>query len=106
MAKAITEEKELTLQIEGEGNTKDQALGAAFSTLQKKVGGTPLRIEPLNVEVLQATETQYTERFLFLLFPRTRSKYYLRLNVQVRVIGISLNDIDFQVQKTARSLFR
>lgn len=105
MGKPITTETETTLEIEGKGKTKSHALDAAFSTIKKKVGGTPLRIEPLDVEVLQADEIQYTERFLFLFFKRTRSEYFLRLRVRVRMVGIDLDSIPFTVKKD-RSLFR
>ena len=104
MSKPIMGNQEITLEVEGRGDTKDQALGAAFSNIQKQVGGMPLRIEPLDVEVLQATETQRSERFLLLFFPRIRSTYHLRLKVQVRVVSIHVEKITFQTQ-TERSLF-
>ncbi|MGL6218559.1 MAG: DUF4312 family protein [Lacrimispora sphenoides] len=105
MTKPITEEREMTLQIEGRGQTKEQALNAAFSNLKNEVGGTPLRIEPLDAEVLEADEIQYTERFLFLFFRRTRFEYFLRLRVRVRVVCIKMDSIPFK-QKTSKSIFR
>ncbi|WP_313582777.1 DUF4312 family protein [Lacrimispora sp.] len=105
MTKPITEEKEMTLQIEGRGQTKEQALNAAFSNLKNEVGGTPLRIEPLDAEVLEADEIQYTERFLFLFFRRTRFEYFMRLRVRVRVVCIKMESISFK-QKINKSIFR
>ena len=105
MGKPIAEDREIVLQIEGRGKTKDQALGAAFSGIKKVVGGTPLRIEPLDVEILEATENQYTERFMLFFFKRIRSEYLLRLNVRVRVFDFHLEDIEFEV-KADHSLFR
>lgn len=58
-----------------------------------------MRIEPLDAEVLEATELQYTERFMFLFFKRTRSKYFLRLNVRARVFSMNLENIEFKVEK-------
>ncbi|MDR2023446.1 MAG: DUF4312 family protein [Hungatella sp.] len=105
MTKPITEEREITLQIEGRGQTKEQALNAAFSNLKNEVSGTPLRIEPLDAEVLEADEIQYTERFLFLFFRRTRFEYFLRLRVRVRVVCIKMDSIPFK-QKINKSIFR
>lgn len=105
MTKPITEEREMTLQIEGRGQTKEQALSAAFSNLKNEVGGTPLRIEPLDAEVLEADEIQYTERFLFLFFKRTRFEYFLRLSVRVRVVCIKIESIPFKL-KEDKSIFR
>jgi len=105
VTKPITEEREMTLQIEGRGQTKEQALNAAFSNLKNEVGGTPLRIEPLDAEVLEADEIQYTERFLFLFFRRTRFEYFLRLRVRVRVVCIKMESIPFK-QKINKSIFR
>jgi uncharacterized protein (TIGR03578 family) len=105
VTKPITEEREMTLQIEGRGQTKEQALSAAFSNLKNEVGGTPLRIEPLDAEVLEADEIQYTERFLFLFFKRTRFEYFLRLSVRVRVVCIKIESIPFKL-KEDKSIFR
>jgi uncharacterized protein (TIGR03578 family) len=105
VTKPITEEREITLQIEGRGQTKEQALNAAFSNLKNEVSGTPLRIEPLDAEVLEADEIQYTERFLFLFFRRTRFEYFLRLRVRVRVVCIKMDSIPFK-QKINKSIFR
>jgi uncharacterized protein (TIGR03578 family) len=105
VTKPITEEREMTLQIEGRGQTKEQALSAAFSNLKNEVGGTPLRIEPLDAEVLEADEIQYTERFLFLFFRRTRFEYFLRLSVRVRVVCIKIESIPFKL-KEDKSIFR
>lgn len=105
MIKPITEEREMTLQAEGSGPTKEQALNAAFSNIKNKVGGTPLRIEPLEAEVLEAEQIQYTERFLFLFFKRTRFRYFLRLNVRVRVVLVNVENIPFKI-KTDKSIFR
>lgn len=105
MSEQVVEEKEITLKVEGSGETREQALNTALSNIQKQVGGTPLRIEPLDVEVLEATEMRKTERFLFLFFPRIRSTYYLRLKVKIRIISIHLENITFQSQ-AEQSLFR
>jgi uncharacterized protein (TIGR03578 family) len=105
VTKPITEEREMTLQIEGRGQTKEQALSAAFSNVKNEVGGTPLRIEPLDAEVLEADEIQYTERFLFLFFRRTRFEYFLRLSVRVRVVCIKIESIPFKL-KEDKSIFR
>jgi uncharacterized protein (TIGR03578 family) len=105
VTKPITEEKEITLLVEGRGQTKEQALNAAFSNIKNEVGGTPLRIEPLEAEVLEAEEIQYTERFLFLFFKRTRFEYFLRLSVRVRAVCIQIESIPFK-QKKDKSIFR
>ncbi len=98
--KPVTEEQEMIVLIEGEGDTKEKALDAAFMTLRHKVGGTLLRIEPMSVEVIQAQKREYTERFLFLFFPRIRTKYYLQLKVCVKVVSFCMENIDFKVSKS------
>lgn len=95
----IAEEREISVQIEGEGGTKEQALDAAFATLKKRIGGTLLRIQPLDVEVIQAVEKRYTERFLFLFFPRVRTKYYLQLKVRVQTVSVCMDKVEFQAVK-------
>lgn len=95
----VTEKKEISVQIEGIGDTKEQALDAAFAGLKKQIGGTLLRIQPLEVEVLQAIEKQYTERFLLLFFPRVRKKYYLQLLVRVRVVSFCMDNLEFKIVK-------
>lgn len=105
MGNPITEEKEITLLVKGNGDTKEKALSAAFSGIKQSVSGIPLRIEPLDVEIVKAVEEQYTERFLFLFFKRTRSTFYIELNVKVHVVNLELDSIPFQL-KTQRLLLR
>lgn len=104
MGKPITEQKEICVKIEGSGNTKEQALDAAFASLKKQIGGTLLRIQPLEVEVVKAVEKQFTERFLMLFFPRVRKTYYLQLLVRVQIISFCMDNLDFQVVKANSKL--
>lgn len=106
MGQSIGEEKILTLETDGKGNTKDQAIGEAFSKIQKMVEGIAIRIEPLTVEVVDATQDEYTERFLFLFFKRTRSEYYIKLKVTVRVLKINVEGIKFESKKNNSMLKR
>lgn len=96
MGRPITEQKEISVKIEGSGNTKEQALDAAFASLKKQIGGTLLRIQPLEVEVLKAVEKQFTERFLMLFFPRVRKTYYLQLLVRVQIVSFCMDNLEFQ----------
>jgi len=91
------------LRIEGKGQTKDHAIAGALGKIQKKVNaeldGMIIRIEPMNIEIIEAIEETYTERFLLFLFPRKRSEFKLVMDVEVDLFMIETNKIDFKVKK-------
>ncbi|GGE79875.1 hypothetical protein GCM10007140_31760 [Priestia taiwanensis] len=89
-----------TVRIEGTGKTKEQAIGNALGRIQKKVmsmqKGMVIRIEPLDIDVVEAKEMEYTERFLFFFLPRKRSNFHVVLDVEVSLVLLKVDDIHFQ----------
>lgn len=102
-------EKIQTVSVSGLAETKEGAIGKALAGIQKKVkeqvnsNCVIFRIEPLDMEVLSARESSYTERFLGLLFPRIRTQYKLELSVKVRLVFIDVEKIPFEKQTKSRS---
>jgi uncharacterized protein (TIGR03578 family) len=94
-----------TIRINGAGKTKEQAISNALGRIQKKLmseqKGMVIRIEPLDVEIIEAKETEYTERFFFFFFPRKRSNFNVVLDVKVSVVMLNVEGIHFQ--KTTQS---
>ncbi|OOE32372.1 cytoplasmic protein [Salinivibrio kushneri] len=85
--------------VSGKGETKQQAFAAALSqvqpTLLKNNTKVFLRIEPLDVSVLQAEEKVKREKFLFLFLPRVRRQYSVKLEVTVSLTLIDAEQADF-----------
>ena len=88
-----------TLTLSGVAETKEMAFNQIFSQIKNKIAqeipGIPLRIEPQNVEVVQAKETLYTERFLGIFFPRQRTRYEITAKITLRLQWIDPAKIDF-----------
>ncbi|MEN3930171.1 DUF4312 family protein [Microvirga sp. W0021] len=94
---------ETTVRVKGRGATRAQAFADALNGVQRAVMNDGvkvlLRIEPQNVEVVQAEEVQIKERFLFLFLPRIRSKFSVTLDVVVNVTGIDADAVQFDVRQ-------
>ncbi|MGE7607700.1 DUF4312 family protein [Peribacillus frigoritolerans] len=62
-----------------------------------------IRLEPINVDIIEAIEITYTEHFLFFFFPRERKKYRYILDVKVSVSIVNVSEIQHekQIQKNA-----
>lgn len=89
------------VRIEGTGNSKEHALNVALGKIQNKImteykGNMILRIEPINVDVIQAEQFSYTERFLLFFFPRKRSKFSVILDVDVNLFLLDIEEITFK----------
>ncbi|MBF4406286.1 DUF4312 family protein, partial [Vibrio anguillarum] len=84
----------------GKGETKQQAFAAALSqvqpTLLKNNAKVLLRIEPLDVNVLQAEEKVKREKFLFFFLARDRRQYSVKLEVTVSLTHIDVEQVDFK----------
>lgn len=89
-----------TVRVEGQGNTKDHAFSIALGNIQKKVmsehKGMIIRIEPINVEVVEARERTYTERFLIFFLPRKRQTYKVVLDIDVQLFILDVDEISFE----------
>lgn len=100
---------ETKVRIEGKGDSKEKALNFALGNIQKKImkdykGNMIIRIEPVNVEVVEAMETSYIERFLFIFAPRERSKYRVVLEVDVKLFLLDVEEINFKKIEQGNSL--
>lgn len=88
------------VQIDGSGNSKELAINTALGNIQKKImsehKGLILRIEPIDVKVIEAKETNFTERFFLFFFPRKRSKFKVVLEIDVNVFLMDVDDIQFE----------
>ncbi|XKM14347.1 DUF4312 family protein [Orbaceae bacterium ac157xtp] len=91
--------QQITVQVTGKGDSKQKAFAIALQQVQKQVlknaNTILLRIEPLNVEVVNATEQFTTERFLFLFLPRKRAFYEVTLDVTVELSFVDLDSVKF-----------
>jgi uncharacterized protein (TIGR03578 family) len=89
-----------TVEIDGIGNSKEQAINKALGKIQQKVmssyKGLILRIEPKDIRVVEAKETTYTERFLFFFFPRKRTTYKVVMEIDVNVFLLETDQIQFE----------
>lgn len=91
------------LRLTGRGPSRRRAFAEAMAQVARAVAdradGVPYRVEPLSVEVVDAVEHRWQERFLGLLFPRTRSRYELTLRIEVRVAALDLAGVEFAVRE-------
>ncbi|GLB60154.1 DUF4312 family protein [Cytobacillus sp. NCCP-133] len=88
------------VRVEGAGRTKEHAINFALGQIQKKIldehKSMMIRIEPLGIEVLEAIEKTYIERFLLFFFPRKRQTYKVVLDVNVQATLLNVKSIDFK----------
>jgi uncharacterized protein (TIGR03578 family) len=91
------------LRLTGRGASRKRAFADAMAQVGRAVAeraeGVPYRVEPVAVEVVDAVEHRWQERFLGLLFPRPRSRYELTLRIDVRVAALDLAGVDFAVRE-------
>ncbi|HEY0211707.1 DUF4312 family protein [Acerihabitans sp.] len=95
----MKEQSVLTVQVAGKGETKAAAFAAALSQVQpavmKSTGCVLLRIEPQEVNVIQAEEKRITEKFLFFFLPREKKSYSVVLDITVGIIMIDTEKVPF-----------
>jgi len=89
-----------TVRVVGKGHSKEDALARALGQIQKNVSselkGMIIRIEPLDVEIVEAVEQEFTERFMFFFFPRKRTLYYIKADVKVQLAIIDMEKVVFE----------
>jgi len=90
----------VTVTVSGKGNTKDEAVSHALSKIQKQifaeVNQLVVRAEPENIEEVEATVEEYTERFLFFFMPRKRMKCNVTLKVDVDLKTMDAEKLNWQ----------
>lgn len=91
--------QQLTVRVKGKGDSKQKAFATALSQVQREVlkntSNVILRIEPLDLQVVDAKENITTEKFLFFFLPRKRQFYEVTLDITVDMTFIDLNGIEF-----------
>ena len=92
-----------TVRVTGKGETKARAFADALNHVQAAVmKASPhilLRIEPQDVQVVQARESVRKEAFLFFFMRRERRTFSVELDVTVNVTAINLDKVDFVTQR-------
>ena len=92
-----------TVRVKGKGDAKARAVADALNHVQAAVmKASPhilLRIEPQDVQVVQAQEAVRKEAFLFFFLRRERRTYSVELDVTVNVTAINLDRVDFVTQR-------
>lgn len=92
-----------TITLAGSDKTKEGAFINAINKLQmqisKEIKGLPIRIEPLNVTLVEGTEIIRTEKFLFFFMKKTVSKFTLKINVKVRATVVDVEKFNFEQVK-------
>ena len=93
------------VQVSGRGENKAAAFASALNSVSKKIvkesDDVLVRIEPMDITVLSAIEKEYTERFLFFLFPRKRHAYEVQLNVEVAIRLVDLAEVPFSREESS-----
>ncbi|GKX54499.1 hypothetical protein SOASR030_06110 [Leminorella grimontii] len=96
----MKERLETSVRVSGRGDTKQKAIADALSAVQRTVlkesSNIILRIEPVNVEVVQATVKTSHEKFLFFFLPRKRELYSVVLDVALDVTLLNVQEIHFE----------
>lgn len=95
----MKEHQQLTVRVQGSADSKQRAFALALSSVQKEVLNNNshmiIRIEPVDIAVVSATESIRTEKFLFFFLPRKRATYAITLDVTVDVCFVDITKINF-----------
>ncbi|MFT8407398.1 DUF4312 family protein [Liquorilactobacillus nagelii] len=109
MEKKINKIIEKQINIFGSGDSKERAISNALTQTQKKVINKAktivLRIEPLEVSVINLKKVIVTEHFLFIFFPRKKVQYFAELNVKVQINYLMVSEADFTVKDKSQNKF-
>ncbi|MGL4545707.1 MAG: DUF4312 family protein [Plesiomonas sp.] len=88
-----------TVTVSGKGNTKQSAFAAALSQVQNKMlkesSQVLLRIEPVDVTIINATHRTITDKFLFFFLSRRKDEFSVTLDVKVNVSTVDPEKITF-----------
>lgn len=86
--------------VKGSGETLEAALQAGFKAMRaaafKEAGQPVVFMEPEDVVVLKAEVAKWTERFLFVFWPRERRKYTLELKIKVQMKTVDFSTVDMR----------
>lgn len=88
-----------TVRVKGRGDSKAKAFSDALNHVQGSVlKSSPhilLRIEPQDVQVIQARVQVKKEAFLFFFLKREKQMFSVELDVSVNVTAINMDKVDF-----------
>ena len=88
-----------TVRVKGKGDAKARAFADALNHVQAAVmKASPhilLRIEPQDVQVVQARVQVKKEAFLFFFLKREKQMFSVELDVAVSVTAINMDKVDF-----------
>jgi len=80
-------EREIIIKVDGK--TKNEALTKAVALLRKQiykeVDGLILRMEPLEIYVLNEEKKIEIEKFLFFFMPREKVQYFMEFKIKVHI---------------------
>jgi uncharacterized protein (TIGR03578 family) len=106
----MIENQHVTVTVSGKGNTKEEAVSRALSKIQKQifseVNQLIIRAEPANIEEMEATIEEYTERFFFFFMPRKRMKCNVTLKVEVDLKTMDSEKLNWKKKGSHHSLRR
>lgn len=101
----VASKQQQIIRVEGVAEEKNKAFANALSQVQNHIikdsKDVTLRIEPISVDVVKAQQETYTERFLFVFFPRVRRDFRVTLDVTVDITMIEMDLIQFVEQKVS-----
>lgn len=80
----------ITVELSGSSlKSKEDAVNNAFSSMRAKIAEKSdaiiVGIRPTAIEVVKLQTQPYTERFLFLFFPRKKEKVVITMKVQAEL---------------------
>ena len=89
-----------TVTVSGNGNTKKSAFSSALSNIQTTIlkdnEQVILRIEPVDVKLINAEKEEKKEKFMFFFLSRNKTTYSVTLDVTVNVTIINLDQLNFK----------
>lgn len=90
-----------TVTVSGNGNTKQSAFSSALSNIQKSIlkdnEQVILRIEPVDVKLVNAEKKERIEKFMFFFLPKNKTTYSVTIDVTVNVTVINIDQLDFKL---------
>lgn len=95
----MKESRTSKVTVQGCGKTKNDAMSHALSQIQKTILKDSkkiiLRIEPVDIDIIESTYKEVKEKFLFVFFPRVKTTYFLTLDVTVDITLFDLDEVEF-----------
>lgn len=96
----MLEEQQLTITVEGKAKNKEEAISRALGNIQreifKQLNQLVVKAEPVKVDVIDASYTEFTERFLFFFMPRKRQRCHVTLEILVHLKTLDPEAIDWK----------